>query len=33
MLGFFNCALESNTEENYFSKKKTGTNKLILIKF
>lgn len=33
MLGLFNCALESNTEQNDFSKKETATNKLILIKF
>lgn len=33
MLGFFNCALESNTEQNDFSKKETATNKLIRIKF
>lgn len=33
MLGFLNCASESNTEQNYFSKNETATNKLILIKF
>lgn len=33
MLGFFKCALQSNTEQNAFSKKETATNKLILIKF